>query len=99
MLFQMLLSTKHEKQFVDLSNHKQLAIYLCVEMLKLQPNMGNVCDCGRCHLDLYKLCIVKMTNILLNNYCKRLNDAAVSAKVSAKKDKQSRKLATLQNKK
>jgi len=35
-----------------------------------------------------------MTNILLNNYSKKLNDAVVLAKYQSK-DKKSRKLATL----
>jgi len=99
MIFQRLLSTKYEKQFVNMPKHKALAIYLCMEMLKLQPGMDSKCECGRSQMNLYKLCAVKMTNILLNNYCKRLNDDAASAKATAQKDKKSRKLATLQNKK
>jgi hypothetical protein len=35
-----------------------------------------------------------MINILLNNYCEKLNDAAVLAKCQSK-DKKSHKLATL----
>ena len=92
-LFQRLLSSTHEKQFIDVPNHKELVVYLCVEFLKTQTSLDSVCECGRSMRDLLKHCASKMANILLNNYSKRLNDAAICAK--GQKDKKSRKLATL----
>jgi hypothetical protein len=92
-LFQRLLSADHEKKFVDVSNHKELAVFLCVEFLKSQSSLNIVCECGRNLQDLLKTCASKMANILLNNYCKRVNDAALCAK--GQKNKTSRKLATL----
>jgi len=95
-LFQRLLSSEFEKRFIDVPNHKQLAVHLALELLQSNSklSLNGVCESGHDTLQtLFKPCASKMANILLNNYCKQLNDAAVAAK--GNKDKKSRKLATL----
>ncbi len=93
-MFQRLLSTDYEKRFIAVDNHKQLAVYLCVELLQSKLSLNVVCEAGHDTMQtLFKPCASKMCNILLNNYCKRLNDAAVCAK--GNNTKKTRKLATL----
>jgi hypothetical protein len=96
MIFQQLVSSDHEKKFSELSNHRAVTVEICMNMLRSQNYFEGVCECGVTLLTLYKKCVVKMCNILLNNYCKRVNDSAVCLKAeNAIKTKNSRKLATL----
>jgi hypothetical protein len=92
MVFQRLLCTEYESRFMALSSNKQVAIRICMDMFE---DDHSVCGNGHQLTILYKSCVTKMTNILLNNYCKKLNDAAISAKGQISKDKKSRKLSTL----
>jgi hypothetical protein len=93
-LFQQLLSSKYEQLFVEVRNQKQLVVYLSVELLQSKLSLNCVCESGHDTMqDLFKPVAGKMANILLNNYCKRINDAAVCSK--EQKSKKSRKLATL----
>jgi len=97
-IFQRLLSSTYEKLFMNVSNHKELTVHMCVEFLNTQARLDSVCECGRSLRDLLKHCASKMANILLNNYCKRLNDAAICAKSQkGPNEKKSRKLATLKS--
>jgi len=93
-LFQRLLGSEYEKQFIAVPNHKQLGVYLSVELLQSKLSLNFVCEAGHDTMqDVFKPCASKMANILLNNYCKRLNDASIIAK--GEKSKKGRKLATL----
>ncbi len=93
-LFERLLSSDYEKQFIEASNHKQLAVFLSLELLQSKSDFNCVCEAGQdTKQNLFKLCARKMANIFLNNYSKRLNDAATKSK--GHKDKKTRKLATL----
>lgn len=91
-LFERLLSSDCEKQFIEASNHKQLAVFLCLERLQSKSDFDCVCEAGHNTMqNLFKLCASKMANIVLNNYSKRLNDAAISTK--RHKDKKIRTLS------
>lgn len=92
MIFQVLLSEHYEKKFVSLPHHKEIAIHLCVDAIRPEIACDSVCECSRSSIDVYRQCIARMCNILLNNYCKKLNDNAAVDK--AVKSKKQRKLTT-----
>ena len=93
-LFQRLLCSDYEKQFIAVPNHKQLGVYLSGELLQSTLSLNCVCEAGHDTMqDVFKPCASKMANILLNNYCKRLNDACITAK--GEKSKKGHKLATI----
>ena len=91
-VFQVLLSAQYEKNYIAVPNHKELAMHLCMLVVKQQFQTDSVCECGRIHAEILKQCVARMSNILLNNYCKMNNDSAAADK--AAKCKQSRKLKT-----
>lgn len=67
---------------------------LSIKGITKQCSVSGVCECGRDYFDVVKLCIRKMSNILLNNYMKRLNDKRTA---KTEKNKATRKLKTLGN--
>jgi hypothetical protein len=94
LIFKRLVSSDHEDKFIHLTNHKAVLMQLSVKGIIEQCNVSDVCECGRDYFCVVKLSVRKMSNILLNNYMKQLNDKRTGGKIN-EKSKASRKLKTL----
>jgi hypothetical protein len=92
-IFQCLVSTVYEQQFLNASNQKKILTSVSMKGFVQDSFLNSVCDCGYKFSDFVHVIVSRMANILLNNYCKKLNDATNICK--AAKSKSKRKFSTL----
>lgn len=93
MVFKCIISEKYENEFICSFNQRNVLVHLCMTAVSESEEFEeyNLCqDCARNRIDIVKMAVTKMCNILLNNYTKLLNDKRALAKGKTK-----RKLQTL----
>jgi hypothetical protein len=91
LLFQEVVS-KLEKEFLLCTNQRSVLVYCCVKFCSKSYDTENVCSsCSRSLIDVTKMMLRPMINILLNNFTKVKNDQLLENKTNKR-----RKLSTLQ---
>ena len=92
-IFQCLVSEAYEQKFLSASNQKKILISLSEKGCLQYSFINSVFDCGHKFSDFLRVIVGKMANIMLNNYCKKMNDLSNICKGA--KSKHKRKLSTL----
>ena len=90
LVFQVLISKDYEAKFLCVGNQRAVLRDLSIERLTECGAVMGECSCGTKMIDLAKRCLPYITNICLNNYCKRSADRNHKGK-----SKTQRKLSTL----
>jgi len=88
LVFRVMVSKDYEVKFLNLDNHKSALMLLVTERLKTCGAVDGACTCGTTLLAQKALSVI--TNICLNNYCKKTADTR-----NAGKQKVKRKLSML----
>lgn len=84
LVFQAVISEDFEKHFLTVDNQRSLLRSLSMERLIECGAIVGECSCGVKMVDLAKICLSYITNICLNNYCKRAADRSHSSKTKSK---------------
>jgi hypothetical protein len=69
-IFEKILEHK-ENEFIKIHNQKQIIMQISMELIGNSENFEEICPCSNSLERITKLCVISMTNILLNNYSKK----------------------------
>lgn len=95
MLFQVLISSAYEAEFLKLENQRDAVVALGVEALESSvDNLSDVCKCGVPLTKIIKKCVKILANIFINNYTKVSNEKKISKEIAKKLQKQGIKRKT-----
>lgn len=80
LVFQVLISKQYETQFIACTSQKSVLSVLSLDRVIEFGTVAGECTCGTKMIDIAKLCLSYVSNICLNNYCKRFADRSHSSK-------------------
>ncbi|PSN31256.1 hypothetical protein C0J52_27800, partial [Blattella germanica] len=95
-VFQVLISSTYEADFLKLENQRDAVMTLGIELSENSiSNLADVCKCGIVLKTVVRKRVKVLANIFINNYVKLLNEKNISKEIARKLESQNRKRCQL----